>query len=201
MSRVKPDTFKQLTQKAHAHRSVRLFSPNIIPYPPMSYVLRAWWTSSTGTKAASGCPPESRRPPPAGGMRPSWPGFLASPGRRPFLPGPLSTPLSYILQLCNGPNRPKRLQSNKPKKGVMSAILQSISGRKILHDRCVLITKSPNQHTFAEILTPSGLSWQISVKGKKKMNRQDASDSSPPVVHLFRLRRLLTLPPPSPKTF
>ena len=31
-------------------------------------------------------------------------GVCASPGRRPFLPGPLSPPLSYIPQPCNGPN-------------------------------------------------------------------------------------------------
>ena len=73
-----------------SNRSVRLSSPYVIPHPPTPYVLRAWWTSSTGTEVASGCPPDSRRPPPAEGIRPSWPEFLASPGRRPFLPGPLS---------------------------------------------------------------------------------------------------------------
>ena len=62
------------------------------PHPPTPCVLRTWWTSSTGTEAVSGCPPDSRWPPPAGEMRPSWPGFLASPGRRPFLQGPLSPP-------------------------------------------------------------------------------------------------------------
>ena len=72
------------------NRSVRLSFPRVIPHPPTPFVLLAWWTSSNGTEAASGCPPDSRRPPPAGGIRPSWPGFLASPGRRPSLPGPLS---------------------------------------------------------------------------------------------------------------
>ena len=64
-------------------RSVHLSSPYVIPHTPTPYVR---------TEAASGCPPDSRRSPPAGGMRPSWPGFLASPGRRPFLPGPLAFP-------------------------------------------------------------------------------------------------------------
>ena len=73
------------------NRSVRLSSPFVIPHFPTPYVLQAWWTS-IGTEAAWGCPPDGRRLPPSRGMRPSWPGFLASPGRRPFLPGPLSPP-------------------------------------------------------------------------------------------------------------
>ena len=51
-------------------------------------------------------------------------GVWASPGRRSFLPGPLSPPLSYIPQPCNGPNGPKGLQSNKPK---IIAVLAKIS--------------------------------------------------------------------------
>ena len=66
-----------------------------------------------GQRRASGCPPDSRRPPTAGGIRPSWPGFLDSPGQRPFLPEPLSSPSSYFPRPCNGPNGPKGLQSNK----------------------------------------------------------------------------------------
>ena len=40
---------------------------------------------------------------------------LASLGRRPFLPGPLSPPLSYVPQPCNGLNGPKGFPSNKDK--------------------------------------------------------------------------------------
>ena len=52
------------------NRSLRLSSPHVLPHPPTSYVLRAWWTSSTGTETTSSCPPDSKQPPPAGGTRP-----------------------------------------------------------------------------------------------------------------------------------
>ena len=40
-------------------RSSVLFTRH--PHPPTPYVLRAWWTSSTGTEEASGCPPVGGR--------------------------------------------------------------------------------------------------------------------------------------------
>ena len=87
------------TQAIPDNRSVGLSSSYVIPHPARPYVLRPWWTSSTGKEAASGCPPNSRRPPPAGGMRPSCPFFLcALPGRCPFLPEPLLSLLSYVSQ-------------------------------------------------------------------------------------------------------
>ena len=72
---------------------VFLASPHVIPHPPTPYVIWAWWTSSIGTEPASGCAPDSRQPPPAGGMRPSWPGFGLRSGDVHFSqPGPLSSP-------------------------------------------------------------------------------------------------------------
>ena len=99
------------------NRSLCLSYPQAIPHSPTLYVILAWWTSSPGTRATSSGPPDSSRPPPAGdasvpaGLFSSF--ILASPGRRPFLPGPLSPPLSYIPYLCNGPNGPKGPPSNK----------------------------------------------------------------------------------------
>ena len=109
------DQISDHSESSHFPQPIRPFVLSIRHSPsPTPYVLRAWWTSSTGTEAATGCPPDSRRPLPAEGKRLSWPGFLASPGRSPFLPGPLSTPLSCISQPCNGPNGPKGLHSKKP---------------------------------------------------------------------------------------
>ena len=79
-------------KRGKMNRSVCLSSPYVIPDSTTPFVPRAWWTSSTVTGAASGCPPDCRRPPPARGMSSSWPGVLTSPGRRPFLPGLLSPP-------------------------------------------------------------------------------------------------------------
>ena len=92
----------------NSHRSVRLSSPHVIPHPQCPTC------SGPGGRR----PPGQRRPRAARrtvGDPPLEAGVLASPGRRPFLPGPLSPPLSYIPQPCNGPNGPKGLHFNKPK--------------------------------------------------------------------------------------
>ena len=53
---------------------------------------------------------------------------LVSPGRRPFLPGPLpSSSLSYIPKPCNGQNWPKELQSSKGKENNSNTTLKSCS--------------------------------------------------------------------------
>ena len=49
--------------------SLCLTYQQVILHSPMPYVIRAWWTSSTGKEAILGRPPNSWRPPPAGGMR------------------------------------------------------------------------------------------------------------------------------------
>ena len=54
-------------QSSLNNRSVRLSYPHFISLPPTTYVIRAWWTSPTGTETTSSYPPDSWRPPPAGG--------------------------------------------------------------------------------------------------------------------------------------
>ena len=68
--------FEQNKTKKHGSQMMDATLPPILPFvlptrhsphPPTPYVIRAWWTSSTGTQATSSCPPKSWRPPPAGG--------------------------------------------------------------------------------------------------------------------------------------
>ena len=48
--------FKRFIAKENYHRAPHLSYLHVIPHPPMPYVIRAWWTSSTGTAATSSCP-------------------------------------------------------------------------------------------------------------------------------------------------
>ena len=80
---------------------------------------------------ASGCPPDSRRPPPAGGCVPRGRGFWLRPGDIHFSQDHLSPPLSYIPQPCNGPNGPKGIHSYKKtlRPSLISSHLHSVITR------------------------------------------------------------------------
>ena len=88
-------------------RSLRLSPPRVISHlTPTPYVIRAWWTSSTGKWPLSYAPPPPGIgwPPLAVGVRTrprDYPGRfgMGVPRRRPFLPGPMSPPILFSIAL------------------------------------------------------------------------------------------------------